>query len=489
MSDVCLVLEGTYPYVRGGVSSWVHDLIQRLSDIKFSIISIMPSEEHTREERYILPTNIESVLNIHLHDYKFPPNLIKKKAENLFEYFEMFYKGIKEVSSEDLELFLLELMKHHETLDLVYAFSSHDFWDAVKDLYRKTDASISFIDFFWNYRFTFLPLLKLLKFNTPPAPLYHTISTGYAGMLAAMAKIKLNNHMLVTEHGIYTKERRIEIAQANWLYQPESEFVKAEAELGFFKEWWMKYFEVMSQLAYTYADSITTLYEGNRQLQIEDGASPQKTHIIPNGIDFEQYAPIRKERKNLKSRKTLAFIGRIVPIKDVKTLIKACKMIVNHMDEAHILLVGPQEEESQYYQECSTLIKLLNLEKHVIFTGHVDMKTYYSKIDAILLTSISEAQPLVILEAMACGIPIVSTDVGSCRELLEGASDEDKALGASGILTSFYSPEETASAAVKLLTNNDLYHSMSEAGINRVKNFYNQNDVVLAYRNLYENYI
>ncbi|MBT3182012.1 MAG: GT4 family glycosyltransferase PelF [Deltaproteobacteria bacterium] len=489
MSDVCLVLEGTYPYVRGGVSSWVHDLINGMPDIKFSIVSIMPTPGDTKEEKYLLPSNVDSLLNIHLHDYRFQPKLLKKRRKDLFEYFELFYQGIETASKDHLETFLVKLMGQRANIDLAYAFSSKDFWNSVKNLYNKIDPTLSFLDFFWNYRFTFLPLLKLIKSNIPPSPLFHTISTGYAGTLASLARIKLNSNMIVTEHGIYTKERRIEIAQANWLYRPESNFIKADNELGFFKEWWIKYFVVMSKLSYTYADDITTLYEGNKQSQIEDGADPNKITIIPNGIHFDSYKEIREARKAVKKRRTLAFIGRIVPIKDVKTLIKACKVIVDRIPDVQIFLIGPQEEESSYYQECSVLIRLLGLEHKLIFTGHVDLKEYYSKIDVILLTSISEAQPLVILEAMASGIPSVATDVGSCRELLEGTTEDDRKLGASGIITKFYSTEETSEAAIKLLTDDDTYNSMSEVCVKRVEQFYNQRDVITSYRNLYEKYI
>jgi glycosyltransferase involved in cell wall biosynthesis len=489
MSDVCLILEGTYPYVRGGVSSWVHKMVTQMPDIKFSILSIMPSPRDTKEVKFNLPDNIQSIINVYLHDYNFRPKFFKKRTPNLFKYFEMYFRGIDEVSKEQIELFLLELIKERHSLDLVFAFSSKTFWKAVRKMYDMGDTTISFLDFFWNYRFTFLPLVQLLKANIPPSPLYHTISTGYAGVMAVLAKIKFNSNMMLTEHGIYTKERRIEIAQATWIYEKKTEFVKATPELGFFKDWWMRYFEVMSKLTYKYADQITTLYDGNKTSQIKDGADPNKISIIPNGVDISTYTKIAQKREKKSKRRSLAFVGRIVPIKDVKILIKACKIIAQELPDVQVLLIGPQEEESQYYQECSILIKTLGLEKNLIFTGHVDLKDYYPAIDVIMLTSISEAQPLVLLEAMACGVPSVATDVGSCRELLEGTTEEDKMLGPSGLITRFHSPEETAEAALKLLTNDDLYYSMSAAGIERTKTYYNQSDMVVAYKNLYEQYI
>lgn len=489
MSDVCLVLEGTYPYVRGGVSSWVHRVVTQMPEVKFSILSIMPTPADTREERFEMPGNVDSLTNVYIHDHHFVPRPFTRKTKKLFDFFEMFYKGIEEVSVEKMEMFLLKLLDERENLDLTHAFSSRPFWKAVLDLYKRGDTTISFLDYFWNYRFTFLPVMQILRAKLPPAPLYHTISTGYAGVAASLAKIKFNSNMIVTEHGIYTKERRIEIAQASWIYERTSEYVKATEELGFFKDWWIRYFSSMSKLAYAYADSITTLFEGNRQLQIQDGADHRKTSIIANGVDIKAFDEVLKKRKAGGKRRTIAFIGRIVPIKDVKTLIKAAKIIVQKLPDARLLLIGSQEEESQYYQDCSALIKMMGLENNVVFTGHVDVKTYFPSIDVVLLTSISEAQPLVILEAAACGIPSVASDVGSCRELLEGKDEEDALIGPSGIVCKFHSPEDTAEGTIKLLTDDDLYESMSKAGVERVRKYYDEYDMITEYRNLYEQYI
>lgn len=488
MSDVCLVLEGTYPYVRGGVSSWVHQIITKMPNIKFSIVCIMPKHEDTKEEKYQLPGNVESVINVYIHEHNFKDHLFQKKYKDLFTFFDMFYAGIDEVPKEKLELFLVNLVNNREKIDLDYAFASRDFWKAVRRTYEKGDPSISFLDFFWNYRFTFLPLIQIIKAEIPPAQLYHTISTGYAGVLASLAKIKFNSNMLLTEHGIYTKERRIEIAQASWIYESEQPVFKATPELSFFKNWWTKYFGAMSKLTYTYADKITTLYEGNRQAQIADGADPTKTLVIPNGINVKDFSSVERH-EDAERQKTIAFVGRLVPIKDVKTLIKACKIIAQKIPDIRILFMGPEEEEAQYFQECLLLIKIMGLEKNIILTGHVDTKQYYPSIDLLLLTSISEAQPLVILEAQVSGVPAVATDVGSCKELLEGMNVEDKLLGRSGLICPIHSPEQIAAAALEILGNAKMHKQMSEAGMKRVRKFYNEDDMIVAYSNLYENFI
>jgi glycosyltransferase involved in cell wall biosynthesis len=111
---------------------------------------------------------------------------------------------------------------------------------------------------------------------------------------------------------------------------------------------------------------------------------------------------------------------------------------------------------------------------------------YYPRIDVVVLTSLSEAQPYVILEANAAGVPVVATDVGACREMLEGRSPEDRRLGPSGLLTGVSHPEQTAEAVLQLLGEPRLWRAMSEAGRARVARFYDQSDLISQYLNLYE---
>lgn len=63
--DVCLLLEGTYPYVAGGVSSWVHDLVRAQSDLSFHIVSLLP-DDAPRERRYEPPANVVGISHVYL---------------------------------------------------------------------------------------------------------------------------------------------------------------------------------------------------------------------------------------------------------------------------------------------------------------------------------------------------------------------------------------------------------------------------------------
>jgi polysaccharide biosynthesis protein PelF len=125
----------------------------------------------------------------------------------------------------------------------------------------------------------------------------------------------------------------------------------------------------------------------------------------------------------------------------------------------------------------------------VRFTGRADVREYYQGLDLVVLTSLSEAQPLVVLEANCAGIPVVTTDVGACRELLHGITPEDQAIGPSGLLTHVASPRETAEAIIHLWRDEALRLRMAAAGQERVRAFYQQEDLYATYREMYRRYL
>ena len=122
----------------------------------------------------------------------------------------------------------------------------------------------------------------------------------------------------------------------------------------------------------------------------------------------------------------------MVPIKDIKTYIKAVHTLKQSVPDLRAYVLGPADEDPAYARECRALVEHLQLEETLTFTGKVDVRDYFSEIDVNVLTSLSEAQPLVILETGAAGIPTVATDVGACREMILGASREKPALGPGG---------------------------------------------------------
>jgi glycosyltransferase involved in cell wall biosynthesis len=107
------------------------------------------------------------------------------------------------------------------------------------------------------------------------------------------------------------------------------------------------------------------------------------------------------------------------------------------------------------------------------------------RLGLMVLTSISEGLPLVVLEGYAAGVPVVSTDVGSCRELIEGRTEEDRALGAAGRVVPIADPEATAEASLELLTDEQRWREAQQAGIRRVEAYYDQPTLFKNYREIY----
>lgn len=482
MIDVCLLLEGTYPYVAGGVSTWVHQLISSMKEIRFGIVYIAPHSDPTRKIKYDIPENVIYLKEIFLHDY----NLDKKRKRNPkpqdFQVARNFYEKIFQDDYSGFNSFLKLFRGKKSCLDTQTVFSEQASWQMLTDFYDLIEQDISFVDYFWTWRGTHLPLMQILLGEVPKSKIYHSVSTGYAGLLGCIAKHQYGGKYFLTEHGIYTHERSLEISQANWIYEKEVKNFRAEKELSFFKTWWIDIFKHMSRLAYRSTDQIFTLYEGNKIKQVLEGASPEKIGIIPNGINIAAFSQIKRQTKDIPQ---IGLIGRVVSIKDIKTFIHAAHIYLKKQD-ALFYIMGPINEEEEYYEECKNLVDQLNLQDKVIFTGRINIKEYLQFLDLVVLTSISEAQPYVILEANIVGIPIVTTDVGSCREMLEGRDEEDQKIGHSGIVTPVASPADTAKAMLKLTNDKELWNKMSKSGIERVKRYYDQDDLLAKYLNIYE---
>jgi len=330
-------------------------------------------------------------------------------------------------------------------------------------------------------------MLATLLADLPSAYVYHTISTGYAGLFAARAKIETGRPVILTEHGIYANERRIEITSASWLSEGVDTGLVVDKKKTDIREMWLKVFINYSQVCYAGMDLITTLYEGNQMLQRADGAEDTKLRIIPNGIDYDRFANIKRSTE--PRRPAIALIGRVVPIKDVKTYIRACGILAETLPEFDAYIMGPTEEDPQYYEECREIVTHLGLDEIVTFTGRVKLDDYLGRIDAIVLTSISEAMPLVILEAGAASVPTIATDVGACREMIEGRSDEEPPLGPGGIITPLSNPSETASALARILTDEAMRNACGTAIQTRVWRYYNKVDIDSIYYDLYIRYL
>ncbi len=485
MADVCLILEGTYPYVTGGVSTWVHHLIESLPRVRFSLLTVLPNRDSYRDYRYEVPQNVVSVTDMYIHEHALSDHANRGSTRQAFEVLARFYAAIPDHDYSLLpEVDRLAINPATRVVSPQQLFLDRRTWDMVTKAYDDLGMEESFLDFYWTWRYSHLPLLRLADARIPPAQVYHTISTGYAGMLSALAHIRTGAPVLLTEHGIYANERRIEIEQARWIFERKVDSAVISGTVSPFKRIWITLFDHLSRVTYHNAAQIITLFENNRKLQVTGGADPARTRVIPNGIRLKDF-PVRRGPHDPDEPFQVGFVGRVVSIKDVRTFIRACRIVYDHLPGTRFPIMGPTDEEPEYFAECQSLVAMLGLEDIVQFTGRVDVRAAYPKMDVVVLTSVSEAQPLVILEANICGVPIVATDVGACGELLNGRTSIDRSLGPSGLITPIANPEATAAAIVEILKDDDRRARMGQAGIKRVEQFYDEQDLNFAYLDLY----
>ncbi len=483
-ADVCIIAEGCYPYVSGGVSSWIHTLISSQQKLTFSVVSILPYK-FDEPIKYKFPNNVIFHKNVHLQ--KMPSGKSKLKSDiNIGGFLETTL--LKLFKENDLKAFkeLIDFVKKNKKeLGYKILFQSEITWYVITEMYKKTMNNSSFLDYFWSWKNILGSIFSILMDELPQASCYHAVSTGYAGLYLAKAHFETSRPVILTEHGIYTNERKIEIATADWLYDHIPFNLSVEKGLSYgLQEMWTDSFTIFSKLCYDVCSDIITLFEGNVRLQLLDGAKPEKIKIIPNGIDYAKFSKIPRVKKD---RPVAALIGRVVQIKDVKTFIKSIDIVRSSTPDIKAYIIGSTDEEPDYFEECKELVQALNLQDNITFTGNVNVVEHLGGIDVVVLSSLSEGQPLVILECGAAGIPTVATDVGSCRELILGKKDELPKLGDGGIVTPLVNPNAIAFAIHKLLSDFEFYKSCSSAIKKRVNTYYTLEQQSASYEEIYLN--
>ena len=462
---ICLIVEGCYPYVVGGVSAWVQILLQRMPEEEFVIVSIGAEKRQKGRFRYQIPANVAELREYFL-DEALPGAETPRPIPPLTNAQKQAVLDLLRGDAPDWPC-LFRLFGTEGGCTARDFLMSGAFLEIVQRLAEQQGRNIPFKDLFWTLRSMLLPALELLRCPAPRADVYHTVATGYAGLLGAKFSRETGRPLLVTEHGIYTREREEEILKADWVQ-------------GYFKQSWIGYFRALSQAAYRQASTIVSLFQGARELQIGLGAAPGKCRVIPNGIEVGRFAALPPPDPAPHPLR-LGAVVRIVPIKDIKTMIYSFNLVRAQRPDATLDLIGPYDEDPGYYRECRDLIRRLGCGG-IRFVGRADVTQWLPRLDLVMLTSISEGQPFVLLEAMAARRPVLATNVGACREIICGDGD---GLGPAGMVVPVMSPDRIGAAILEMARDPARLRAMGEAGYRRVTRYYQVGDFLAAYRQLY----
>jgi glycosyltransferase involved in cell wall biosynthesis len=233
------------------------------------------------------------------------------------------------------------------------------------------------------------------------------------------------------------------------------------------------FFRLLAEETYRRAALITPGNRYNRLWEEQGGAAPESIRTVYNGVDPAAFPPAGPE----PGQPTLSWAGRVDPIKDLETLIRAFALVRDRLPDARLRLFGGTPRGGEAYRErCEALAAELGHADAVTFEGRVDdIKDAYAAGNVVMLSSISEGFPFTLIEAMSCGRATVSTDVGGVRE----------AVGDSGLVVPPRDPGAMAAAALELLGDPGRRRSMGEAARLRVIEQFTLRQTVDTFRTIY----
>jgi D-inositol-3-phosphate glycosyltransferase len=181
-------------------------------------------------------------------------------------------------------------------------------------------------------------------------------------------------------------------------------------------------------------------------------AAPEKVGVVPCGVNMELFKPVDKmlarQTLGITAEKVLLFVGRIDPLKGIDKLIQTLPLLKNHGD-LKLVVAGGDENSRTELEELKRLATQLNVRDAIDFRGLVKQEQltyYYSAADVCVAPSYYESFGLVPLEALACGTPVVATDVGDLKHIIKP--------GETGCIVADNEPETLAAGISSVLNSN-----------------------------------
>ncbi len=503
--DVAIVMESTYPYLKGGVSAVVHDIITGNPDLTFGIIHITWDSHSPRKDLYGMPDNIAWVKVLYLSMEEHQEDFLRARPRDL----HMNRRQRRELSRRILGA-LLSLAQDGQTEPLwdliseglsasrrypVWAIlGTREFMEAYHDM--MPDLGMSMTDVFWCLRDFFSLAYAVLAEPVPRAQVYHAHTTGYAMLLGVNAAREHGTRVLLTEHNLYVRdtvntllERRLDLNVTLTDYRT----FDVTGRERMWMAWWLE----MGRLCYPYAYASTYLYPRAITEANELGGDSGRAIVIPNGIvtsEFDaSYAArlaaieeIKKEGAD-KHLWKLVYIARVVPIKGLLDMIDSVRLMVDRGLNIHLDVCGPTEHMPSYFEQCLTRIVEQGLESVITIRGTVKVRELLPEFDLFVLPSYNEGLPVVSLETMGAGIPTVSTDVGAVRSVVEDmiVTDDGQTWDPCGIIIEPGDPAVMADKVQEVISDVDLYERLSLNARGRVEAAYDLVKVNASYNKIY----
>ena len=504
--DLAIVAESTYPYLRGGVSAVIHDIVRANPDRSVGIIHIAWDSDCPTEHAYDVPPNVRWIYPVflsmddHVDDFKLAsasaldlsPSERWRLSGEVFEALDQLVEGNTRPA---WRLYDLTLNPRTRAYPLWLLLSTQEFMACAME--RFTDFGIPFTKLFWLLREYFSLTCAIAGPDYPKAKVYHSHTTGYAGMLAAIAARQNRGCVLLTEHNLYTRDTINLLLERNMNTVVSAKDWQTDPGADPTQRAWMAWYTEIGRLIYKAADRITYLYPAAVAEAGGLGSAPAKSEIVPNGMLLDKFESARAHflgRRAAARQSTaqptwrLAYCARLVPIKGLLDLISTVADLVQAgVTNFTLDVMGHADEIPEYATECRQRVQDLGLCDLVCFRGNLDMAEVLGNFDLLILPSYNEGQPLVVMEAMAVGLPVIGTYVGGMEQLILSPLNQghEPTPGPCGILVRPGKLAELAEAIRKLITDQELYNFFSENSRDRISRYFALDKAMSAYRLIY----
>lgn len=483
--------EGTYPFVGGGVSTWSHILCQELNGSCDFILYAITGDPNV-ESRYKLGKNIQGTIHVPLWGAEEPAEYfdpetpfseqVNRKMSTTWSVIEksfcpMFYDLLDALAdpflpAETIGEIVYGLWKFFRHYDYKMTLTHPMIWEIYKtrvsqdysQYLKKTGFEVpNIFDMIFGLRW-FYHFMMPLAVPVPPSSVSHATLAGFAGIPSLIAKYEYGTPMIVTDHGVFIRERLIAVSQAEFTF--------------FAKKFLVDMSTLMTRAVYAHADQISPVASYNRRWEMKFDATEDRISVIYNGIDPNVFVPKPKPESTAK-RPTVVAAARVFPLKDIETMIRTCDLVRKEIPDVHFLVYGSLDADKPYVETCRKLIEELKVEKNFTFGGfHSNPPGIYNEGDISILTSISEGFPYTVIESMSCARPVVATDVGGTREALEDC----------GIICKPRDPVSLSEGVISLLRDDDLRYEMGKRGREKVLLNFTTEVSVDAYKSSYQKF-
>jgi glycosyltransferase involved in cell wall biosynthesis len=448
---VAMMTEGTYPFGFGGVSVWCDQIIRGMPGYDFRLVAIVATD--AEQVVWSLPDNVSSMVKVLLWGPPLAGHAAGRREALPLRLLRELVDTLLDSSAEVQPRFgdvLRELSEFAQRGSLSAGLASEKAVRLLSEAWRDRWSDTGQPAPTLHDAVTAMQLLEhsLRPLSYPPvqADIGHAVTNGLGVLPALAAKWQYGMPMLVTEHGVYLREQYLQNRRGPYRWP-----VKA-FHLGFMRR--------LCALGYSEAETITPGNVYNRRWEERLGAEPKRIRTVYNGVDPANFPALTGEPEV----PTISWVGRIDPIKDLETLLRAFSLVHHEMPEARLRLFGsPPKGREPYLQRCRALATDLGIGEVATFEGRIEnIRDAYDAGRIVVLSSVSEGFPYSLIEAMTCGRTCVATDVGGVTE----------AVGDTGLVVPPRNPALMAQGCLTLLRDAELRHRLGAAARTRaLENF------------------